>query len=243
VARFLSLDPAQAEYPAWSAYNYVLGNPISLIDPDGRRAGKTYDSETGLMIHDDGIDDHKVYLGTKSDGSDRRYIGQEEDFHDVTDLFTQTLNKTTQAFLDKRVEISETRNGRYDETEKLEFFNANVRPGGTYDIKNNPASPFYKGLKGETNEGIYFHGRAFFEGNLFRYDDFGNMNYGAAGRAMFGRGSEDFLKQAAGLAQLKECVMGRSPCYPKSSNYDEPRDQLFISVGYHMGNILLTGNP
>ena len=36
VARFLSLDPLAKEFPAWSAYNYVMGNPISLIDPTGR---------------------------------------------------------------------------------------------------------------------------------------------------------------------------------------------------------------
>ncbi|MBK9628160.1 MAG: hypothetical protein IPO56_10800 [Flavobacteriales bacterium] len=29
VARFLSLDPLAAKYASWSAYNYVLGNPIS----------------------------------------------------------------------------------------------------------------------------------------------------------------------------------------------------------------------
>lgn len=34
--RFLSLDPLAADYPSWSDYNYVLGNPISLVDPDGR---------------------------------------------------------------------------------------------------------------------------------------------------------------------------------------------------------------
>ncbi|WP_430406826.1 RHS repeat domain-containing protein [Fluviicola sp.] len=36
VARFLSLDPMSSKYPMLSAYNYVAGNPIMLIDPDGR---------------------------------------------------------------------------------------------------------------------------------------------------------------------------------------------------------------
>ncbi len=36
VARFLSLDPLASEFPAWSDYNYVLGNPVTYIDPDGR---------------------------------------------------------------------------------------------------------------------------------------------------------------------------------------------------------------
>ena len=36
VARFLSLDPAATKFPSWSAYNYVMGNPIRLVDLDGR---------------------------------------------------------------------------------------------------------------------------------------------------------------------------------------------------------------
>jgi len=36
VARFLSLDPLASEFPEWSDYCYVAGNPIIFIDPDGR---------------------------------------------------------------------------------------------------------------------------------------------------------------------------------------------------------------
>ncbi|MFK8103975.1 MAG: RHS repeat-associated core domain-containing protein [Saprospiraceae bacterium] len=36
IGRFLSLDPLASDYPQVSAYNYVLGNPILLIDPSGR---------------------------------------------------------------------------------------------------------------------------------------------------------------------------------------------------------------
>ena len=35
VARFLSIDPWADQYPSWSTYNYVLGNPIMFIDPTG----------------------------------------------------------------------------------------------------------------------------------------------------------------------------------------------------------------
>ncbi len=35
IARFLSLDPLAIEFASWSPYNYVLGNPVMLIDPDG----------------------------------------------------------------------------------------------------------------------------------------------------------------------------------------------------------------
>ena len=33
--RFLSVDPLAEDYASWSPYNYVLGNPILLTDPDG----------------------------------------------------------------------------------------------------------------------------------------------------------------------------------------------------------------
>ena len=36
VGRFLGVDPLAADFASWSPYNYVLGNPIMLIDPDGR---------------------------------------------------------------------------------------------------------------------------------------------------------------------------------------------------------------
>ncbi|MEM8586371.1 MAG: hypothetical protein AAGF87_19005 [Bacteroidota bacterium] len=33
---FLSVDPLAQDFAGWSGYNYVLGNPIVLTDPDGR---------------------------------------------------------------------------------------------------------------------------------------------------------------------------------------------------------------
>ena len=38
VPHFLSLDPNQMDFASWSPYNYVLGNPVTFIDPDGRSA-------------------------------------------------------------------------------------------------------------------------------------------------------------------------------------------------------------
>jgi len=36
IARFLSVDPWAKKYTAWSTYNYVMGNPVMLVDPTGR---------------------------------------------------------------------------------------------------------------------------------------------------------------------------------------------------------------
>lgn len=36
IGRFLSIDPLAEFYPSFSLFSYVAGNPISIIDPDGR---------------------------------------------------------------------------------------------------------------------------------------------------------------------------------------------------------------
>lgn len=61
VARFLSLDPKSANFAGVSPYNYVLGNPVTLIDPDGKfpytfniRAFAPPNSFKGTGFHDDG---------------------------------------------------------------------------------------------------------------------------------------------------------------------------------------------
>ncbi len=61
IARFLSVDPLTKDYAAWSPYNYVMGNPISLIDPDGRSVESTHTDKNGnvLAVYDDG--DNRVY--------------------------------------------------------------------------------------------------------------------------------------------------------------------------------------
>ncbi len=50
MARFLSLDPLANNFPAWSAYNYVMANPIMLIDPDGR-SPEDPDKPTVSKVH------------------------------------------------------------------------------------------------------------------------------------------------------------------------------------------------
>lgn len=37
-------DPLADRYPGWSPYNYVLGNPLRLVDPDGKQVDE-YDDE------------------------------------------------------------------------------------------------------------------------------------------------------------------------------------------------------
>jgi RHS repeat-associated protein len=50
IGRFLGVDPLAGSFAGWSPYNYVLGNPVSLIDPDGAEPqGPIYGSNGRLI--------------------------------------------------------------------------------------------------------------------------------------------------------------------------------------------------
>ena len=95
---WLSVDPMADKYPPISTYAYCAWNPVKLVDPDGREFGKTYDKITGDLIHDDHINDGKVYLGTKRDGSDREYLTQECCIKDMSAAFDKQLKETRNFF-------------------------------------------------------------------------------------------------------------------------------------------------
>src|SRR5690606_7004531 len=84
IARFLSTDPWQTQYPSWSTYNYVMGNPISFIDPTGKGPEDWVKNiETGEYIWDNTVTNpFQVHEG-------QRYIGKENS-DIVKDLFGQT---------------------------------------------------------------------------------------------------------------------------------------------------------
>ena len=60
IGRWGHVDPLAADFAAFSPYNYVLGNPISLVDPDGRApqyppkgyAGTFWEDEDGTFTRE-----------------------------------------------------------------------------------------------------------------------------------------------------------------------------------------------
>lgn len=53
VQRFMSVDPLAESYAGWSPYNYVLNNPISFTDPDGRSVDTEIFNNKGKKIGED----------------------------------------------------------------------------------------------------------------------------------------------------------------------------------------------
>jgi hypothetical protein len=62
--RFLSVDPLAADYAAWSSYNYVLGNPIRVVDSDGKAP-----DDIIITFRINTVDRPEVRVNYKADGT------------------------------------------------------------------------------------------------------------------------------------------------------------------------------
>ncbi|MBR6042777.1 MAG: RHS repeat-associated core domain-containing protein [Paludibacteraceae bacterium] len=50
IALWLSTDPLQGKYPGMSPYNYCAGNPVKLVDPDGRSTDITDNGDGSYTV-------------------------------------------------------------------------------------------------------------------------------------------------------------------------------------------------
>ena len=109
---------------------------------------------------------------------------------------------------------------------KLDVFRKLVTDGALFDIKVAEGGEF-----SQNTQNAFRNGYAFYDGKLFRYDDFGNFNYGVAGKAFWivriyieGR--------CRGVNQLSK------PNVPHSifSFGDEDKDNYMIRQGFEYYN-------
>ncbi|MEL7426124.1 MAG: RHS repeat-associated core domain-containing protein, partial [Bacteroidota bacterium] len=72
IARWGQIDPLADQYAPYSPYNYVLGNPVRFVDPDGMHVETDYYNQKGRLVKqvDDGSD-QKVLVLTNSKNADK----------------------------------------------------------------------------------------------------------------------------------------------------------------------------
>ena len=199
-----------------------------------------YDPITGDQVGDDGKNEGLVYVGRKSDGSDKKLIGHRSQIQDLTDEANGVFRSTWDFMFQLNSFYERSYGAEYTDLKKNLIFKRMVQKNSVLDLKKNPNSEFYE-TKHET-------GYAFYNGSLVSIDAFGNINYGVAARA-FGF-SLRWSLMAAGIAQIMDhsksvYVPGiKPPGYPHitlqsdgfigplSSYFDQPKDQYNISLGY-----------
>ncbi|RNC83392.1 MAG: hypothetical protein ED557_11925 [Balneola sp.] len=139
---------------------------------------------------------------------------------DVTEKFDAQLEETRQFFKELASYVDELDIPDWKKyAVKLLLFRKYVNNGATFDIKEGAFSPIELG-------GNY----ALYQGEKFRFDDFGNYNYGVAALA-FGITLHDAM-MGAGINQLKP---GRGTPDWKNPRgfFDNRRDTHMIIRGYN----------
>ena len=235
LGRWYVVEPMAEKCYDISPYNYCTNNPVKYIDPTGMVYGDYYSGYSGKFLFSDGIDDNKVYARTTNVVRNEltvkdTYVGVKGDIPDKTKVFNSFLAKTKDYFSKTNQQLEKKESsilmgdmGKYKR--KLDVFRKLVTDNAPFDIKVAEGGEF-----STRNERAFRNGYAFYDGKLFRYDDFGNFNYGVAGKA-FGL-SESILKVGAGVNQLSK------PNVPHSifSYGDEDKDNYMIRQGFEYYN-------
>ena len=95
---WLSVDPMVDKYPNLSPYTYCAGNPVRLVDPDGREIGDFFD-QYGRYLGHDGINDNNVYIIS--------------DYYSQTYIKDRHRNKQTTNVNDKNIKVKQITQYKY----------------------------------------------------------------------------------------------------------------------------------
>jgi RHS repeat-associated protein len=254
IARWTSVDPLAGKHPSWTPFNYCMQNPVRLIDPDGRDTtlyaqgsgeklatklsgsrktpiwtvdtqAKNYDANNpwataSPLNYEVGASSEHGGLTGQSFRGDHPLCGigacagtqvYEEDLLDLT---TEFINVVT-------LGLPEFTGLQYKLFPDVRFRNL-VTDGAKFDLKSmitTDGTPSYSAaVIGEWS---------FFNGKLRRYDDYGNISFGAFGleagyhksTLLFGSNGNQLFKDWFGNT---------------SGSGDEPRDVQMMKLGFKL---------
>ena len=102
--RFNTIDPLAAQYPSWSGYSYVMGNPVRVIDPTGLTA-YAYNTDGELVYKDEDLPDgaYTIEYIAKNDQYKLHYVSSLEDLDALSAVNYAETNAN--ASLDERIGI------------------------------------------------------------------------------------------------------------------------------------------
>ena len=151
-------------------------------------------------------------------------IGKDPDIPDLTKEFKQQLRETRKFFknLKNLYDLSGLALGPVtNEAMRMEAFRTLTTDGGKFDLKNLDDGNGTFGYRTLKNG-------AYYKGELFRFDDFGNYNFGVAANA-YGY-SLKFVQFAAGINQMTKFFEWQH----WTTFFDDPRDYKMIERGYNL---------
>jgi hypothetical protein len=188
------VDPLAADYAAWSPYNYVMGNPIINIDPDGRSVESTIveeneDGTYSVVSVDTEDGDTGIYVGSK----EGQKIGETEYIDEFVDPNTNEAysNYIIDPSLSYNDVIRDLVNTEAIDMDLIEVAKGSA-PGGVFDVKSKKEYARRGGLL----NGKYVTARS--AGNYLAGFNAARARYMGAGIAF-----DKFQKMAGALHQMQ----------------------------------------
>ncbi|MCZ8215968.1 MAG: polymorphic toxin type 44 domain-containing protein [Cyclobacteriaceae bacterium] len=260
LGRMNGVDPLASKYASLTPYNYSNNDPVFYTDPSGAEYGVPEwltrrldqlphidgggsDGYQGMSALDRSLGSMKLIVKridwyTNGIIDDEHFIDSEYSFGmqyqqgellDVTDKFNRQLEKTEAFFTSMREIYDNLPNPGLNplaalaerRTLKLSFFKSQVGTNRPFDIKQKGKGFHPSEIGGQ---------QALYNGVTYNFDDFGNINYGVAARAL----GLTYMEALAGAGYNQTFQTGTPDWGNPEGFFDHRRDTEMIKLGFNM---------